>query len=138
MSEYEYDHALMFRVYFEENPESWLWDWLEDWLDDWNDWADENHGPNELPMLKESFDGNQVPYYSGTWWFSWGHDRAAIYDPLIEPEGSNQVGTLEDACEWARVGYHDCSHPGEGSPCEWDEQRDHGIVPASIEDMSPV
>lgn len=134
---YEYDHALMFRVRFDQNPEEWLWDWMQGWLDDWNDWADASHGPNELPTLREPIEDGQDPYYAESFWFSWAHDRAAIFDPLIEPPDSNQEGTLEDACSWARVGYHDCTHPGGGGPCNWDEQREHGIVPDYITDMSP-
>ena len=137
MAEYEYEHSLMYRVRFDQNPEEWLWDWMEGWLDDWNDWTGER-GPNELPTVREVIEDGQEPYYAASWWFSWEHDRDAIYDPLIEPEGSSQEGTLEDACEWARVGFHDCSHPGdETEPCEWDEQREYGNVPDHITDMSP-
>lgn len=129
MTDYEYDHAIMFRVYHAE-PEPWLWDWWEGWLDGWEGWYDPNHPDPGPPELRTDEDGNE--YYHTDLWFSWEHDEAAMFDAMIEPDDSNQEGTLEDACVWVRVGYHECTHPGAGGACSWDEIRESGPVPGFV------
>lgn len=132
---YEYDHSLMFRLHFDENADQALFDWMDTWLTNFEPWEDDAHGPNELPTLREPIEEGREPYYSATWWFSWAEDKAHIYDDLID--ATESMGYLVSYADWCRVGYHDCTHPGGGGPCSWDEQREHGTVPDHIGDMSP-
>lgn len=137
-SSYPYDVSIMFRVYYDAEPEVWLEDWVDGWLDGWDEWEEPHHSPNESPTLvtaDEDADEEDSPdYYRASWWFSWEHDPASMFDALIRDDGSE--GTLPDACDWSRVGYHQCDHPSdEREGCSWDDVREHGDVPDGVPTM---
>lgn len=136
-TDYPHDHALMFRLYIAGDADQVLLDWMETWLTNMQPWAHEGHPANDVPTLVTPVDTGNEPYYTADWWFSWGEDRAIIFDQLIDTGASATTGYLVSYADWGRVGFHECTHPGAGGPCAWDDQREFGTVPDYIEDMRP-
>lgn len=101
--------------------------WLSTWLTNMEPWTD-SEVTNQLPTLRQPLDGGE-DYYHTELAFEWSEDRAIILDQLDQYAASY--------CSWHRIGYHECTHDGNGGPCSWDDQRESGTVPTHIIEMSP-
>lgn len=101
--------------------------WLETWLTNMEPWADPEV-ENELPSQRDQLEGDGE-WYQTELAFEWTEDRAHILDNLDQ--------YAQSYCDWHRIGYHECTHDGEGGPCSWNERRQNGTVPDYIPSVEP-
>jgi len=101
--------------------------WLSVWLTNMTPWeADEV--TNEVPVTWNAGVGNEgTEAFHAELAFEWTQDRDIILDNL-----NQQMAAW---CDWNRLFWHECSHDeSQPQPCEWNEKRENGTVPADIPD----
>lgn len=104
---------------------------VQTWVDNHTEWLDDSV-EHTISGHNTAIDGSGTDYLVGDFRFEWTDDKTTLLD--------NCEATLQDHVDWYRLGYHECTHDGDGAPCGWDDKVEwtaSGVsIPSDISDFN--